>query len=113
MALFERLNQNLNSGLNSKVLLPVQPTFLLEIVDLLLHKLNDRVSIVVISDSAHSVVQYSNINLEYLNTKLQEKIYKNLFSNSKEHPGTENPLSFDILLKSGRMQIFPTIQEYL
>ena len=82
-------------------------------MDLLLHKLNDRVSIVVISDSAHSVVQYSNINLEYLNTKLQEKIYKNLFSNSKEHPGTENPLSFDILLKSGRMQIFPTIQEYL
>lgn len=50
--------------------MPVQPTFLLELVDLLLHKLNDQVQIVVISHSAHSVVQYANINLEYLNRKL-------------------------------------------
>ena len=50
--------------------MPVQPTFLLEMVDLLLHKLSDQVRIIVISESAHSVFQYANINLEYLNQKL-------------------------------------------
>ena len=84
------------------MLLPVQPTFLLELVDLLLHKLSDFIKIVVISQSAFSVVQYANINLEYLNQKLQDKIYL-----------TENPLSFDKLLKSKRMRIFSNVQEYL
>lgn len=41
--LLSRLNEILNSSPNAKVLMPVQPTFLLELVDLLLHKLNDQV----------------------------------------------------------------------
>ena len=56
----------------------------------------------MISESAHSVFQYANINLEYLNQKLQDKIYM-----------TENPLSFDKLLKSNRMRIFSNVEEYL
>ena len=48
------------------------------------------------------MVEYANINLEYLNIKLQEKIYN-----------TENPLSFDKLFKAKRLQIFPNILEYL
>ena len=102
MKLLDKLNELFNSSSNAKVLLPVQPTFLLELVDLLLHKLSDFIKIVVLSQSAYSVVQYANINLEYLNQKLQDKIYQ-----------TENPLSFDKLMKSKRMCIYPNIQEYL
>ena len=85
-----------------KVLMPMHPIFILEIVDLLLHKIDDRVKIIFISDSAKSLIEYANINLEYLSPKLQSKIYI-----------TENPLSFDKLIKSGRLQIFKDIQEYL
>lgn len=52
----------------------------------------------MISYSAYSVVQYANINLEYLNRKLQEKIYL-----------TENPLSFDKLFKQNRLKIYSNI----
>lgn len=48
------------------------------------------------------MLEYANINLEYLNPMLQGKIYN-----------TENPLSFDKLLRSGRMLIYKDIQEYL
>jgi len=64
-------------------------------VDLLLHKINENVRIVVLSESAQSVIEYSNINVEYLNKKLQEKIYM-----------TESPLSFDKLIKTGRLKIY-------
>jgi hypothetical protein len=67
LPLLDKLNEFMNSSPNAKVLMPVQPTFILELVDLLLHKLNDRVRIVVISKSANSVVKYANINLDYLN----------------------------------------------
>lgn len=82
--------------------MPIQPFFLLELVDLLLHRLSELVKIVVISPSAKSVIQYANINLEYLNHKLQDKIYI-----------TESPLSFDKLMQGGRMQIFSDVEEYL
>ena len=39
--LLDKLMQSLDSSLNAKVLMPVQPYFVLEIVDLLLHKLYD------------------------------------------------------------------------
>jgi hypothetical protein len=100
--LFNILNNLLNSSMNAKVLLPAQPTFLLELIDLLCVKLSEQVKIVVISESSNSVMQYANINLESLNTKLQDKIYI-----------TENPLSFEKLLKAGRMQIFASTQDYL
>ena len=77
------LTNCLHSHLNSKVLLPVQPTFILEVIDLLLHKVDDHVQIVFMSESALSLIEYANINLEYLNPMLQNKIYV-----------TENPLSF-------------------
>ena len=60
----------LHQNLNSKVLLPVQPTFILEIIDLLLHKIDDRVQIVFMSEAALPLVEYANINLEYLNPML-------------------------------------------
>ena len=98
MTLIDKLNTLLNSSVNAKVLMPTTPQFLLELVDLLLHKISDQVKIVVISHCAYSVIQYSNINLEYLNMKLQEKIYVN-----------ENPLSFEKLISTNRMQIFSTM----
>jgi len=72
----------LNSNLNSKVLLPCQPTFMLEIVDLLVHKVDEQVKIIFMAEAAQALVEYANINLEYLNPMLQSKIYH-----------TENPLS--------------------
>ena len=54
------------------------------------------------SDAAQALIEYANINVEYLNPMLQSKIY-----------ATENPLSFDKLVKSGRMLIYKDIQEYL
>lgn len=52
LSLLDKLNQCLCHTLNSKVLMPVQPTFLLELVDLLLHKLNKSVHVIVLSDAA-------------------------------------------------------------
>ena len=60
----------LHSNLNSKVLLPVSPTFILEIVDLLVHKVDERVKIIFMAESAQQLVEYANINLEYLNPML-------------------------------------------
>jgi hypothetical protein len=96
------ISDQLNSSVNANVLLPAQPTFLLELVDMFVTFLNKQVKIVVISESSHSVVEYANINLDYLNVKLQEKIYN-----------AENPLSFDKLFKDKRLAIFPSILEYL
>ena len=100
--LLDKLMQCLQSNHNAKVLMPVQPHFILEIVDILLHKLDDRVKIVFMSEAALPLIGYANINLEYLNPMLQNKIYH-----------TENPLSFDKLLRTGRLSIFKDIQEYL
>jgi len=50
--------------------MPVQPCFILEIVDILLHKLDSRVKIVFMSEAAQSLIEYANINLEYLNPML-------------------------------------------
>lgn len=75
---------------------------MLEIVDLLLHKLYSQVKIVFIAESALPLIEYSNINLGYLNPMLQGKIYN-----------TENPLSFDKLISSGRLSVYKDIQEYL
>jgi len=71
-------------------------------VDILLHQIDERVKIVFISEAATALIEYANINLEYLNPMLQRKIYN-----------TENPLSFDKLLSSGRLTIFKDVQEYL
>ena len=85
--LLDKMVHCLQSNFNSKVLMPVQPCFILEIVDILLHKLDSRVKIVFMSEAAQSLIEYANINLEYLNPMLQGKIYN-----------TENPLSFDKLI---------------
>lgn len=100
--LLQALLSCLHSNLNSKVLLPVSPTFMLEIVDLLVHKVDERVKIIFMAESAQQLVEYANINLEYLNPMLQNKIYTN-----------ENPLSIQKLIKSGRLLICKDIEEYL
>lgn len=63
-----------------------------------MHKLSDQVKIIFMSESATPLIEYANINLEYLNPMLQGKIYN-----------TENPLSFDKLINSGRLFIYKDI----
>ena len=75
---------------------------MLEIIDLLAYKIDDRVKLVFVSEAAQALVEYAKINLEYLSPKLQKKIYQ-----------TENPLAFDKLRKNGRLLICKDIQEYL
>lgn len=50
------------------------------------------------SESAQSLIEYANINLGYLNPMLQGKIYN-----------TENPLSFDKLISTGRLAVYKDI----
>jgi hypothetical protein len=92
----------LSSSLNAKVLLPCQPTFLIEILDLLVHKVDEQVKIVFMAEAAQALIEYASINMEYLNPMLQNKVYK-----------TENPFNITNLMKSGRLQICKDIQEYL
>lgn len=80
----------------------MNPTFLLELSDILLAKVATDVKINVISESASQVISYANINLESLNPKLQDKIYY-----------TESPLSFDKMIKAGRLEIFESLSKYL
>ena len=47
--------------------MPIQPTFLLELVDLLLYKIHESIKIIVLSESAQQVIAFANINLESLN----------------------------------------------
>eukprot|EP00347_Sterkiella_histriomuscorum_P005551 403356179 len=98
---YEKLNMCLSQSPNSKVILPVQSPFILEIVDLLIHKIT-HARIIFISESANQLIQYSNINVEYLNQKLQTKILS-----------SENPFSFDKLFKEERLFVFKNIKEYL
>jgi hypothetical protein len=77
------LLQCLQSNVNSKVLLPCSPTFMLEIVDLLVHKVDERAKIIFLSDAAQALVEYANINLEYLNPILYNKIYHKLIKSGR------------------------------
>ena len=96
--LLDKITTHLNASMNQKVLLPMNPTFLLELSDLLLAKVAGDVKINVIAESASQVISYANINLESLNPKLQDKIYY-----------TESPLSFDKMIKAGRLEIFENL----
>jgi hypothetical protein len=50
--LLDKLINCLQSSMNSKVIMPIQPQFILEIIDILLHKLDQSVKIIFMSDSA-------------------------------------------------------------
>jgi len=43
---------------------------MLEIVDLLVHKVEESIKIIFMSEAAQALVEYANINLEYLNPML-------------------------------------------
>lgn len=73
--LFETLQHCLQTNLNAKVLMPVSAPFLLEICDLLAHKIDERIRLVFMGESAQAMIEYANINLEYLTPRLQQKIY--------------------------------------
>lgn len=99
---FDKLQNCLGSSVHAKVLLPAQSPLILEILDLLIHKISDRVKIIFIAESASQIIQYANINVEYLNLMLQKKIYS-----------AEDPFSFDKLFKENRLFVFNSIEHYL
>jgi hypothetical protein len=69
--------------------------FLLDMLDMLLMKINNFQKIHFISSSAEATINYSNINVDYLNKMLQSKIFMN---------SPELPLSNIFLMKNRHQQ---------
>ena len=75
---------------------------ILDLVDLFLYKVDEKVHIVLISECAPSIVKHSNINVDFLSHTLQEKILK-----------PEHPFAFEALIDQRRLSVFRNMQEYL
>jgi hypothetical protein len=87
--------------MNNKVLMPMNPFLFLEILDLLINSISSRFLIRIFSGSAEGIKAFSNLNLDYLNKKLQDKI---LDSN--------DPFEFDKLKKDSKFDIFNNYTMY-
>ena len=87
--------------MGNKVLVPMNPFLFLEILELLILSISPRVMIRIFSGSAEGIKAFSNLNLDYLNKKLQDKI---LDSN--------DPFEFDKLKKDSKFEIFTNYTSY-
>ena len=87
--------------MGNKVLMPMNPFLFLEILDLLIQSISPRFLIRIFSGSAEGIKAFSNLNLDYLNKKLQDKI---LDSN--------DPFEFDKLKKDSKFDIFTNYTMY-
>jgi len=97
----EKLTGALNNSLQAKILIPSDSFLLLELADFLIHKLDDRVKIRYFSESVKQVMEFANINVDFLNPKLQDKIYQAMF-----------PFTFDKLSQNHRLHCFKDVMEY-
>jgi len=59
-----------NSLMDSKVLLPIHPLEILDLIDLLILKLNNLAHINIFSKSISQVIAFATLHLDYLNVKL-------------------------------------------
>jgi len=79
----------------------MNPFLFLEILELLINSISSRFLIRIFSGSAENIKAFSNLNLDYLNKKLQDKI---LDSN--------DPFEFDKLKKDNKFDIFTNYSLY-
>ena len=85
-----RVNQAVKKNITqARVLCPIHPMFILEALDWLIQKLPYTCKISVFSESAQALQEFANLNLDYLNEKLQSKIL------DPKQP--ESPFSFSAL----------------
>ena len=87
--------------MSNKVLLPVNAFLFLEILDLLNQSISPRFLVRIFSGSAEGIKAFSNLNLDYLNQRLQDKI---LDSN--------NPFEFDKMKQDSKFEIFTDYVSY-
>ena len=98
------LSKHLNTKNSSNVLIPISNlTFLLDLIDIFKYKLSGFGAIHIISSSIEPLIAYANINFEYINTTIMNKIYT-------QNP--ETPFNFDFLEKAGRFFIYNSIDEF-
>lgn len=118
--LYEYLKMNSQSG--QKVLLPMNPFLILEILEVLTHSISPRLVVRIFSESAEGIKAFSNLNLDYLNTKLQDKIlgkfpilYSLVFFDLLILwiIDSLNPFDFDKLKKDNKFEIFTDQTGYM
>jgi len=78
------LEECLDGNKNAKVLMPVDPVFILSIIDFFQLKCGEGTRVNYFSDSAGPLISIANVNVDFLNKKLQDKIYF-----------ADNPFDFD------------------
>ncbi|CAI2383842.1 unnamed protein product [Moneuplotes crassus] len=98
-----QLNDSINeaSFMSSKVLIPMSPFLFLELLDLLNQSISPNILVRIFSGSAEAIKAFSNLNLDYLNQRLQEKI---LDSN--------DPFEFDKMKQNSKFEIFTDFVSY-
>lgn len=87
--------------MSNKVLLPMDPFLFLELLDFLNQSISPNIHVRIFSGSAEGIKAFSNLNLDYLNQRLQDKI---LDSN--------NPFEFDKMKQNSKFEIFTDYDSY-
>ena len=88
--------------MGNKVLMPMNPFLFLEILEILNQTISPRFMVRIFSSSAEAIKSFSNLNLDYLNSKLQDKILD-----------SSNPFDFDLLKKNNKFDIFTNYTDYM
>lgn len=81
--------------------MPVDPLFILSIIDFFQVKCDEGTRVHYFSDSAGPLISIANVNVDFLNEKLQDKIYN-----------TDNPFDFEKMKEAGTFNHFKDITEY-
>ena len=74
--LLDKIFEAVKISPDSKVLLPSDPFLLLELSDILTFKIDDRIRLQYFSSSIQAILEYANINVNYLNERVQKNIFE-------------------------------------
>ena len=100
-----KLKKILKEHRAENILMPIRnPLFLLDILDILHMKVTGFRKLHVITSVFPSVVSYSNANVDYLNPKLQRKIYS-------KNP--DLPISTRELTEQKRLEVYPDMFSFV
>jgi len=100
----EYLLSHLNNRDSGNILLPVRNSiFLLDLIDLFRRKVHNFQKIHIIGTSFEEIVAYSNANVEFVNSILNQKIYS-------DNP--EVPFNHTDLVKNGKLVYYKSIDEF-
>jgi len=99
------LKKILKDHMAENILIPVRsPLFLLDLLDILQLKVSSFKKIHIISKVFTTVVSYANANVEYLNEKLQRKIYGKT---------PDLPISIKDLMENRRLEVYEDMFQFV